>query len=308
MQCQPLLLNDLIANLAKMLKRIIGENIDLQCHYTAGLPSVQADPGMMEQAIINLVINARDAMPNGGQLHIASEPVAFSENQILSKEARPGSYVRVTVRDTGHGIAPEHLPHIFEPFFTTKPVGKGSGLGLSTVYGILNQHKGWVEVISQPGAGATFELFIPAIPTLAQTAAATPPPAAPQGGAETILLVEDDEAVRVLVRRLLQNYGYTVREATRPREALEIWDRHAPEINLLLTDIVMPDEMNGRELAERLLDRNPDLKVVFMSGYSPEAAGRNTEFFHRNGTYFLQKPCPSHILLETIRRCLDARF
>jgi signal transduction histidine kinase/FixJ family two-component response regulator len=306
MQSQPLVLNDVIANLTKMLKRIIGENIHLQCSYAAGLPCIQADPGMIEQAVVNLVVNARDAMPQGGQLHINSEQITLDESDALTNpEARPGTFACLTVRDTGQGIAPQHLPHIFEPFFTTKPVGKGTGLGLATVYGITKQHKGWVEVISSPGHGATFKIFLPAISAPAPAPAEPVADAGLPGGDETILLVEDDDAVRTFTRRLLQNVGYKVCDAARAREAVEIWDRRASEISLLLTDIVMPGGMTGRELAAHLWAQNPELKVVFMSGYSPEVAGRDTGSFRRNGSCFVQKPCPSRTLLETVRRCLD---
>ncbi len=172
MQSRPLVLNDVITDLAKMLRRIIGEHIDLQCRYGDQLPFVQADAGMIEQVLVNLVVNARDAMPQGGQLLITTEPVTLDEASIAKRpEARAGQFVCLTVKDAGTGIAPEHLPRIFEPFFTTKELGKGTGLGLATVYGIVKQHRGWIEVSSQLGAGATFAIFLPAIPTPASAAA-----------------------------------------------------------------------------------------------------------------------------------------
>jgi two-component system, cell cycle sensor histidine kinase and response regulator CckA len=289
-----------------MLKRVIGENIDLQCHYAAPLPHVQADPGMMEQVILNLVVNARDAMPEGGRLRVATEHARLDEGHARTKpEARAGEFVCLVVSDTGTGIAPEVLPRIFEPFFTTKEVGKGTGLGLATVYGIVQQHQGWIEVSSQVGQGATFRVFLPAILAPVRPAATSVVGADVRGGNETILLVEDDHAVRMTARRVLQSKGYKIREATSGREALELWHTHAGEIALLLTDIIMPGEMTGRDLAEQLWSQRPGLRVVFMSGYSAEVVGKNTEFIRRTRSYFLQKPCSSQGLLETVRRCLD---
>jgi PAS domain S-box-containing protein len=253
MQAQPLVLNEVIANLTKMLKRVISENIELQCHYAEPLPYVQADTGMIEQVILNLVVNARDAMPDGGQLRVVTEQVALNEAHArVNPEARAGEFACLVVSDTGTGIDPEVLPHIFEPFFTTKEIGKGTGLGLATVYGIVKQHQGWIEVSSQVGEGSTFRVFLPAIPTPAQPMATSEAGAAIRGGKETILLVEDEHAVRMATQRVLESKGYTIREAASAREALELWQCHAGEIALLLTDIIMPGEMTGRELAERL--------------------------------------------------------
>jgi PAS domain S-box-containing protein len=308
LQPQPLVLNEVIANLTKMLKRVIGENIDLQCHYTATLPCVQADTSMMEQVILNLVVNARDAMPEGGELHVATRPAVLDEAHARTNpEARAGEFVCLSVRDTGTGIAPEYLARIFEPFFTTKEVGKGTGLGLATVYGIVKQHAGWIEVSSQLGEGSTFRVFLPALPTPALQAAAAKAETEIRGGKETILLVEDDPAVRSTTRRVLESKGYTIQEATSAREALEVWHRHAGEIALLLTDIIMPDQMTGRDLAERLWGERPGLKVVFMSGYSADVLGQNTDFLRRTSSAFVQKPCSSRTLLETVRHCLDAK-
>jgi PAS domain S-box-containing protein len=308
MQPQPLVLNEVIANLTKMLNRVISENIDLQCHYAALLPYVQADTGMMEQVILNLVVNARDAMPQGGQLRVATEQLSLDEAHArVNPKARAGEFVCMMVSDTGTGIAPEVLPRIFEPFFTTKEVGKGTGLGLATVYGIVQQHQGWLEVSSQVGEGTLFKVFLPAIPTPARLAAAAEAEAEVRGGNETILLVEDDHVVRLTTRRILESKGYRIREATSGREALEVWQSHAEEIALLLTDIIMPGEMTGRDLAERLCGQRRGLKVIFMSGYSAEVLGTNTEFIRRTRSQFLQKPCSSRTILETVRRCLDEK-
>jgi PAS domain S-box-containing protein len=306
LQPQPLVLNEVIANLTKMLKRVMGENIDMKCDFAAPLPYVQADPGMMEQVILNFVVNARDAMPGGGKLRVATEHVQLDEAQArVTPEARAGEFVCLLVSDTGTGIAPEVLPRIFEPFFTTKAIGKGTGLGLATVYGIVQQHQGWIEVSSKVGEGTTFKVFLPAIATPAQPVAASQAGGDVRGGTETILLVEDEHAVRMTTRRMLESRGYRIHEATCAREALELWHSHAGEIALLLTDIIMPHEMTGRELAARLWEQRPGLKVIFMSGYSAEVVGKDTDFIRRTKSEFLQKPCSSRALLEAVRRCLD---
>lgn len=306
MQSQHLLLNDVVANLTKMLKRLIGENIELQCRYAAGLPFVQADPGMLEQVLINLVVNARDAMPRGGDLCISTDHVSVDELYAAGQpDARPGDFVCLSVKDSGSGIAPEHLAHIFEPFFTTKPVGKGTGLGLATVYGIAKQHQGWVEVLSQPAEGAEFRLLLPAVGQPASEPEFNEDTTPLRGGTETILLAEDDEPVRVVTRRVLEKFGYKILEASRAAEALAMWPKHQADIALLLTDLVMPGDLTGRELAERLRAAKPDLKVIYMTGYSPEVAGKDTIFFRRNNSTFIQKPCPAKRLLETVRQALD---
>ena len=309
LQSQPVLLNDLIGNLAKMLKRVVREDIRLECRYAVRLPFIQADPGMLEQVLLNLVLNARDAMPKGGQLLITTDEtnLAGADAQ-TSRQARSGEFVCLTVSDTGTGIAPEHLPRIFEPFFTTKEVGKGTGLGLATVYGIVKQHQGWIEVSSRLGEGTTFKIFLPTIPAPAEKPAATQPEAEVRGGTETILLAEDDEPVRMTTRRVLERYGYTVWEATTAREAREVWLSHRAEVALLLTDIIMPEGVSGRELAEGLRKDRPGLKVVFMSGYGTEVVGNGTEFFRRTWSRFLQKPCSPRTLLQTVRQCLDEKL
>ena len=306
MQAKPLDLNELIANLIKMLARIIGENIRLQCSYSTRSPFIEADIGMLEQVLVNLVVNARDAMPHGGQLSITTDLLTLDAAQADTRpEARAGEFVRLAVRDSGTGIAPEHLPHIFEPFFTTKEPGQGTGLGLAVVYGIVKQHQGWMEVASQLGAGSTFNLFVPAVPPPAQGAAAPPVEADLPGGREKILLVEDDFAVRRMTERLLETFGYRVWPAASGLEAQEIWRTHAPEIDLLLTDIIMPDSITGRELAEELHEQKSQLKVIFMSGYSAEVACGNPDYARRFKGCFLQKPCSSRTIIEAVRHCLD---
>ncbi|SPE63388.1 putative Histidine kinase [Verrucomicrobia bacterium] len=305
MQSQPLVLNELVKNLTKMLTRVIREDIRLECRYAEPLPFVQADPGMLEQVLLNLVVNSRDAMPGGGQLLITTEGLRFdSAHAPTNPDARKGKFVCLSVSDTGTGIAPEHLERIFEPFFTTKEPGKGTGLGLATVYGIVKQHQGWVEVSSRFGQGTTFKVFLPAIPPPAKTATA-PAEAQLRGGSETILLVEDDYSVRVIMRQVLEAFKYKVYEATCAREAVEVWAQHQGEIALLLTDMVMPEGVSGRNLAEQLRAKSPGLKFIFMSGYSPDLIGKNTDFVRQTKSHFLPKPCSTSILVRTVRQCLD---
>ena len=308
MQSQPLVLNDVIADVTKMLKRIIGEHIDLQCRCGAQLPFVQADAGMIEQVLVNLAVNARDAMPHGGQLLITTEPVTFEETPgPAHPEARAGQFACLAVSDTGTGIAPEHLLRIFEPFFTTKEPGKGTGLGLATVYGIVQQHQGWIEVFTQPGAGTTFKIFLPVVPPPPGTPAAARAETKVSGGVETILLVEDDYAMRMVTRRVLESQGYQIYEATTAREALEVWRSHAGEIALLLTDIVMPEGITGCDLTEQLRAQRPALKVVLMSGYSADVISQNSDFLQCTKSGFLQKPFSTQALLQIVRRHLDEK-
>jgi PAS domain S-box-containing protein len=306
MHSQPLDLNEVIRNLIKMLTRIIGEHINLQCTYDTELPYVQADVGMLEQVLVNLVVNAVAVMPHGGQLFISTEKISIDETYVRAHpEPRVGEFVCLTVRDTGTGISPEHLPHIFEPFFTTKEPGKGTGLGLAMVHGIVKQHQGWVEVSTHLGAGTTFRVFLPVtLPPLTGTAPQQIEPSS-RGGTEGILFVEDDLAVRLITQRVLETFGYHVWEAATGREALEVWGNHAKAIDLLLTDMVLPDGITGQELARQLREQRPELKVVFISGYGSEVAGADIDLLLQNKPYVLQKPCPSHVLLHALRECLD---
>ncbi|MGA2174444.1 MAG: response regulator [Verrucomicrobiota bacterium] len=306
MQSQPVDLDRVIMNLSKMLERIIGEDIELRCHYTSTLPLVQADIGMLEQVLVNLIVNARDAMPDGGQLLITTEQLTFGAGRDPSHpEARPGLFVCLTVKDTGTGISPENLSRIFDPFFTTKEVGKGTGLGLATVYGIVKQHQGWIEVSSQVGAGATFKIYLPALESARPASSQRTPEGKLPRGNETVLLVEDEEAVRSVTRLLLERFGYHVLEAASGPEALKIWESAAPEVDLLLTDVVMPEGITGRKLAEDLREKKASLKVIFQSGYGGEIMGESGEFLRRTNSYFLQKPCTPRDLLCAVRRCLD---
>ena len=220
-------------------------------------------------------------------------------------EARAGSFVCLTVRDTGGGISPEVLPRIFEPFFTTKEPGKGTGLGLATVYGIVKQHQGWIEVESLVGRGTIFRVFLPAGSRTVTSAAEPGTSRAERGRSETILIAEDEPALRRLAARILGNFGYDVLEAGSGVEAIQVWKQHGEKVDLLLTDLVMPDGMTGRELAKQMQTRDSGLKVIYTSGYSPET--KETTFVFREGANFLQKPYPPAQLAEFVRRCLDGK-
>lgn len=301
---EPLDLNELIENLAKMLRRLIGEDIRLTCSYAANLPPVYVDRGMIEQTIVNLVVNARDAMPQGGTLALSTFAVSLNEEAARrTAEARPGVFVCLSVADSGTGMDAATQAHIFEPFFTTKEVGKGSGLGLATVHGIVQQHRGWIQLQSSVGKGSTFTVFLPAHSASLKPVQQPSERVVPSGKGETILLVEDEPAVRTIVHTTLERFGYDVVAAASGREALELWPAHAPAVKLLLTDIVMPEGTSGAELAACLRREAPSLRVVYMSGYSPETSQRRLSL--PPGTRFLQKPCLPEDLAETVRACLD---
>jgi CheY-like chemotaxis protein len=300
-QFQPVNLNDVIANFTKMLKRVIGEHVALQCLYEKNLPPVDADVGMVEQILINLIVNARDAMPEGGSIVVATEAVRADANFVETHpEAQPGQFVCITVSDTGTGIYPEYLPRIFEPFFTTKEPGKGTGLGLATVYGIVKQHQGWIEVSSQLGHGTTFKTFLPANACSELKPSPTSKKTSLAGGHEKILLVEDDADVRMVARDVLEVSGYQIWEAATGLEALDVWKAHETKIDLLLADVVLPGGLNGRDLADRLKKEQPGLKVLLMSGYSADRLGKIQLNCH-----ILHKPFSLEHLTETVRKCLD---
>ena len=308
MQPKVLDLNAVVSNMTKMMARILGEDISLQFSYAPGQPSVRADEGMVQQILLNLAVNSRDAMPAGGRLGVEILVRELGEADMgKHPERRAGRYVCLSVSDTGGGIPAEILPRIFEPFFTTKAVGKGTGLGLATVYGIVKQHSGWIEVESRVGQGTTFHIFLPA----SREASVKPDEItttiieALPGGTETILLVEDEQPVRDLVRGVLSGRGYRVLEAATGVQALEVWRRHKDEIDLLFTDIVMPDGMTGRDLAEKVQVEKPGLKAIFTSGYSAEIIGK--DFILQEGLNYLQKPFLPQKLAHAIRKCLDGK-
>ena len=307
LQPQSLNLNEVVAHFGVMLRRLLGENIAVEIRCGNDPLIIHADLIMIEMVVLNLAVNARDAMPTGGRLLIRVEEAVISAADISQHpRARPGTFAHIRVTDTGCGIAPDALTHIFEPFYTTKEVGKGTGLGLATVYGVVKQHEGWIEVASQPGNGTTFEIFLPG--GVKMTAPEMLPFLEPSvlAGTETILLVEDEPVVRRLAKSILERNGYHVYTAASGAEALAIWAAHAPEIELLLTDLIMPGNLTGRDLANHLRTKKNSLKAIYTTGYSRDAIGPDVELI--DGLNFLPKPYPATKLLQTTRRCLDAAF
>ncbi|MBI3455341.1 MAG: GAF domain-containing protein [Candidatus Rokubacteria bacterium] len=295
-------LNAVVTETGKMLESLIGEDIELVTASDGALGSVRADPGQIEQVIMNLAVNARDAMPHGGTLRIETANVELDEAYARHQVGiRPGAYVRLEVRDTGVGISDEIRSRIFEPFFTTKAPGKGTGLGLATVYAIVQQSAGHIEVESAPRQGAAFRIYLPRIETAVESTDAAAP-AGPRRGTETVLLVEDEEDVRALARDILVGHGYTVMEAAKGDEALLISQQREGPIHLLLTDVVMP-QMNGRELADGLAPARPEMKVLYMSGYADEVIGHCGVL--EPGIAFLAKPFTADALASKVREVLD---
>jgi two-component system, cell cycle sensor histidine kinase and response regulator CckA len=295
-------LNAVVSNMDKLLHRLLGEDIDLFTVLEPGLGRVKADPGQVEQVIMNLAVNARDAMPHGGKLTVETSNIDLDDNYARDHVAvKPGSYVMIAVTDTGTGMTDKVKSRIFEPFFTTKEVGKGTGLGLSTVYGIVKQSGGYVWVYSEVGIGSTFKVYLPCVDAPAELPPSqTRQPA--RHGSETVLLVEDEDGVRALMRQVLHKHGYNVLESRHGGEALLMCERHQGKIDLLLTDVVL-EQMSGRELAERLLKVRPEMKVLYVSGYADDAIvhhGVLTE-----GMAFLQKPFTTESLARKVRYVLD---
>jgi len=296
-------LNESVAEVEKMMRRLISENIQIVTIAAARLGKVRADAGQIEQVLMNLAINARDAMPSGGRLVIETGNVDLDETYVRTNpDAHAGPYVMLGVSDTGHGMDAKTMSRIFEPFFTTKEEGKGTGLGLATVYGIVRQSGGIVNVYSEPGRGTTFRVYLPRVEANVETERPAAAGTAP-GGTETILLVEDAEALRLLVRELLEGAGYAVLDAEAPDRALVLVESTPGTIDLVLTDMVMP-RMSGPELAQRITAIKPEARIVFMSGYSDQAMGNGTTL--EPGALFLQKPFTMDALLRTIRRALDS--
>lgn len=298
-------MNQVVSDISSMLGRILGEDIALRVDYFGKPAMIHADAGMMEQVLLNLSVNARDAMPKGGLLTIGISVLETDSRHCSTHaEAQAGKFVCLSVSDRGCGIAPQHLHRIFEPFFTTKEVGKGTGLGLATVYGIIKQHQGWIEVESKVNQGTTFKAFLPCVES--ETVAAPEPSgeSVVKGGTETILVVEDETPVRELVCDILSSYGYKTIAAESGVKALQLWPSCKDKIDLMLTDLVMPERLNGRELAEKLWAERPGLKVIFTSGYSADVVGK--DFVLRPGMNYLQKPYPPNQLAEKVRLCLDS--
>jgi two-component system, cell cycle sensor histidine kinase and response regulator CckA len=297
-------LNQAIAGLLQVLPRVIGERIHTHMKLGNDLKPIKADPGQVEQMLLNLVLNARDAMPNGGTLTIetAERQIAASAR---SRMVRPGRYVVLAVSDSGTGMDEEAQSHLFEPFYSTKPTASGAGLGLSIVYGIVKQSRGVVRVTSEPGAGTTVKVYLPVATDDEESQARSTDDTAMLGrGFETVLVVEDEEGVRELLRKVLTRQGYTVIEARHGKDALLVVERHRGPIHLVITDVVMP-EMGGNELADMLQPSRPDLKVLYISGYTNDEIVRRG--ISNSGAAFLQKPFASDELVRKVRELLDAR-
>lgn len=301
-------LNSVLHNLESLLPRMLGSHITLVMRYGPDLPRIAADAGMAEQIVMNLAVNSRDAMPKGGKLLIETSVANLDEAAARQHPgAGAGRFVCLTVTDTGCGMERSVLQRIFEPFFTTKEIGKGTGLGLATVYAVVKQHHGWIDVQSEVGAGTTFKIYLPETDSAAATAHAAPPTQVEkiQGGEETILIAEDEPALLELMRDTLTGYRYKVLTAASAHEALQVWDRHQGQIDLLFTDMIMPGGMTGGDLAAELKKRKPDLKVIFTSGYTSAMAGKD---YGGGETVFLPKPYQSDEAAKLIRSTLDSNF
>jgi two-component system cell cycle sensor histidine kinase/response regulator CckA len=297
-------IDTVVGSIEPMLRRLIGEDINLLVRRSPDLGSATVDAGQLEQVIMNLIVNARDAMPSGGKITLETANVDL--DQAYAREhpsVVPGPYVMLAVSDTGFGMTPEVRERIFEPFFTTKPKGRGTGLGLATVYGIVKQSDGNVWVYSEPGVGTTFKVYLPRT-SGAPESLQPKGESAVRGGHETILLVEDDERVRKLVHEMLMRSGYTVILASSPEEALNLAVSVTDRVDLLLTDVVMPG-MSGRLLAERIADRHPEIRVLYMSGYTDDAIVHHGVL--DPGVAFLQKPFTPATFARAIREALEAR-
>lgn len=299
-------LNEIVRRSIRALERVLSDSIHLHLQLEPGLPQLRGDAGLLEQLILNLALNARDAMPQGGHLYLETRVCNITDQDLVRRpDATPGPCVCLTVRDTGTGIAHEHRPHLFEPFFTTKEVGKGTGLGLAAVYGIVKQHRGWIEVDSEPGRGTTFQVYLPVTgPATAAPATEEELRALPRGQ-EGILVVEDDAALARLVQHLLQRCGYRVWTASNAAEARVLWQQQAQHVDLLLTNLEMPDGVSGAELARQCLRDKPQLKVLYTSGYF-EALTEEARHLVE-GDNFLPKPYRPRQLAEMIRACLDQK-
>ncbi|MGP8246017.1 MAG: PAS domain S-box protein [Bryobacteraceae bacterium] len=296
--------NRVIAHAEKMLRRLIGEDVELELSLSDSLGPIRADPNHLEQAIVNLAVNARDAMPGGGRLRIQTTAVTLDEDFTRTHPAlRPGPFLRVDVSDTGHGMDEATIAHIFEPFFTTKERGRGTGLGLATVYGMVQQTGGDVQVTSQPGHGSTFHVYFPTV-TESLSAASERPPAGAGAGFETVLVVEDEASVREFTAKILRELGYQVLTASGGDEAIRVSDAYSPEIAALITDVIMPG-MSGRQVADELKGRRSGIKVLFVSGYTGDVIAEHGVL--ETGVDFLAKPFHLEDLARKLREVLDRR-
>jgi two-component system cell cycle sensor histidine kinase/response regulator CckA len=308
-QRRPVALNDIVQQTVAMLRRLIGEHIAIDMQLTPDISPIFADPSNVDQVIMNLALNARDAMPDGGKLTFTTSRVEIDEAACTrNPEARMGSHISFVVKDTGHGMDAATVARIFEPFFTTKEPGQGTGMGLATVYGVMKQHDGWVEVESAPRRGTLIRSFFPLSPDGINTEpekVQNAPVETTSNGNITILVVEDEEMVREFVSEALSSLGYRILSAANGRSALEIWAEHQHEIDLLLTDVVMPDSISGRQLAHTLIVDKPDLKVIYTSGYSAELFG--SDFEQEKEHIFLQKPYLPDRLAQTVAAHLQGQ-
>ena len=296
-------LNAIILNIEKMLRRLIGEDIEFCTVLDSGAGHIKADPGQIEQVIMNLAVNARDAMPNGGKLTVTTANTTLDKNQLNNfPDLCAGDYVMLTIADTGTGMSEEVKAHLFEPFFTTKPPGKGTGLGLATCFGIVKQNTGHINVHSELGRGTTFKIYFPQVQSALESPRVRIMPTEATGGNETVLLVEDEPVVRELAVATLREKGYTVVEAVNGEEGLRMARQHDGKIDLVLTDVVMP-VMGGKEMADALRTSHPDTKVLFTSGYTEDAMGHHGVL--RPGILFLQKPYMTATLARKVREVLD---
>jgi nitrogen-specific signal transduction histidine kinase len=297
-------LNELVTQMEKMLRRVIGEDVQLVARLAENLGKVSADPSQIEQILMNLVVNARDAMPNGGTLTLETANLELGATPLPRQaDLKPGPYVQLIATDTGTGMSEEVLAHIFEPFFTTKDVGEGTGLGLATVYGIVAQMNGGVWAESELGRGTSFHIVLPRTATAAGVAAPEAAEADGLRGWETVLLVEDEDMVRAAASRILQHHGYTVLTASSGRAAEEICRRAGREIDLVLSDVVMPG-MSGPQMVERLIGQHPGLKVLYMTGYTDSTLGGHLGDDHQPEV--LHKPFSPEMLLRKVRHVLTS--
>jgi CheY-like chemotaxis protein len=299
---KPIDANALVRNMSELLHRVLGETVEIETFLGAGLWRTEAGPGELESALINLAVNARDAMPEGGTLTIETANVELDEHYAKTHlTVKPGSYVGLTVTDTGTGMTPQVQARLFEPFFTTKDPGKGTGLGLATVYGIVTRSGGSVGVYSEVGRGTAFKVYFPPADAAEMVAEAPAPPVRPHGGTQTVLVVEDEAGLREMAKRLLQRHGYTVLAAADAGEAIRLFEGNR-SIDVLLTDVVMPGA-SGPELTRQLIEQRPALRVIYMSGYTEEAIVQHGVL--KPGIAFLNKPFSSQALGEKIREVMD---
>ena len=299
-QAKPVALNSIVTGIEGMLDRIVGEDITMAAMIASDLGTIEADPGEVEQVLMNLVVNARDAMPAGGRLLVETSNAVVDAAHASELGISAGRYVMLSVTDTGCGMTDEVRARIFEPFFTTKDVDKGTGLGLATVFGIMKESRGGISVYSEVDRGTTFRMYWPRIDAIA--AKETRARFVPTRGTGTILVVEDDTQIRGILRRYLTNWGYTMLEAPSGVAALELLHQHAGPLDLLLTDLVMPGGLDGRSLSKRVIADHPRARVVFMSGYTEHAAIQNADIGPAD--YFVQKPFTAQLLSETLQRAL----